>query len=147
MENIIVRCPACNTKNRVPADRSNEAPACGKCHASLKGVLGTGKPMEITDSTFNEEVISYKGTVLVDCWAPWCGPCRMVAPILDKLAEEYRGKVKIVKLNTDENPGISSQYGIRSIPTMLIFRNGTQVDRLTGALPKQEIERHLASAL
>lgn len=103
--------------------------------------------MEITDSTFNEEVISYKGTVLVDCWAPWCGPCRMVAPILDKLAEEYRGKVKIVKLNTDENPGISSQYGIRSIPTMLIFRNGTQVNRLTGALPKQEIERHLASAL
>jgi thioredoxin 2 len=147
MENIIVRCPACGTKNRIPADRLNGTPVCGKCHASLKGVIGTGKPLEITDETFNREVMEYPGTVLVDCWAPWCGPCRMVAPILDELAAGYRGRVKIVKLNTDENPGISSQYGIRSIPTMLIFRNGTQVDRITGALPKQEIEKHLASAI
>jgi thioredoxin 2 len=147
MENIIVRCPACGTKNRIPADRLTEAPVCGKCRAPLKGVTGTGKTVEITDATFRKEVMEYPGTVLVDCWAPWCGPCRMVAPILDELAVEYRGRVKVVKLNTDENPGISSQYGIRSIPTMLIFRNGTQVDRLTGALPRHEIERHLAAAL
>ena len=128
-------------------DRMHESPVCGKCRASLKGVIGQGRPVEISDSTFNKEVIGYPGTVLVDCWAPWCGPCRMVAPVLDELASEYRGRLKIVKLNTDENPGISSQYGIRSIPTMLIFRNGTQIDRITGALPKQELERRLASLL
>jgi thioredoxin 2 len=144
MENIIVKCPACGTKNRIPANRLNEAPVCGKCHASLKGATGSGKTVEINDTTFREEVIEYPGVVLVDCWAPWCGPCRMVAPVLEELAEEYSGRVKIAKLNTDENPGISSQYAIRSIPTMLIFRNGTQVERLTGALPKQEIESHLA---
>lgn len=146
VENVIVKCPSCGAKNRVPAVRLNEAPVCGKCRASLKGVIGTGKPFDITDSTFNREVIEHPGTVLVDCWAPWCGPCRMVSPILDELAAEYRGRVKIVKLNTDENPGFSSQYGIRSIPTMLIFRDGSQVDRITGALPRQEIERHLALA-
>lgn len=147
MENIIIKCPSCGTKNRIPSGRLNDAPVCGKCRAPLKGVAGTAKPIDITERTFNREVIEHPGAVLVDCWAPWCGPCRMVAPILDELAAEYSGRVKIVKLNTDENPGISSQYGIRSIPTMLIFRNGKQVDRITGALPRQEIERHLASAL
>jgi thioredoxin 2 len=147
MENIVVSCPACGTKNRIPADRLNEVPVCGKCRAPLKGAAGPGKTVEITDATFRKEVVEYPGTVLVDCWASWCGPCRMLAPILDELAAEYRGRVKIVKLNTDENPGISSEYGIRSIPTMLIFRNGIQVDRITGALPKQEIERHLALAM
>jgi thioredoxin 2 len=146
MENIIVRCPACGAKNRIPGDRLNESPVCGKCRAALKGVIGTGTPQAITDSTFNQEVMAYPGTVLVDCWAPWCGPCRMVGPILDELAGEYRGRVKIAKLNTDENPMISSQYRISSIPTMLIFKNGTQVDRITGAVPKQEIERRLTAA-
>jgi thioredoxin 2 len=144
---IITRCPACGTKNRIPWDRLGETPVCGKCRASLKDVIGTGAPGIVTDATFNQEVTAYPGAVLVDCWAPWCGPCRMVAPILDQLAAEYRGRAKIVKLNTDENPGISSKYSIKSIPTMLLFKNGAQVDRLTGALPKQEIERHLAAAL
>lgn len=147
MGDIIARCPACGTKNRIPADRLNDFPVCGKCRTSLKDVIGAGRPLDINDSSFEREVIRHPGTVLVDCWAPWCGPCRMVAPILDELAGEYRGRLKVVKLNTDENPATSSQYGIRSIPTMLIFKNGNQVDRLTGALPRQEIERHLAAAL
>jgi len=100
----------------------SEGPVCGKCRESLRGVIGTGKPRDITDNSFDEDVIKYPGTVLVDCWAPWCGPCKMVAPILDQLAVEYRGRVKIAKLNTDQNPGISARYGIRSIPTMLIFK-------------------------
>jgi len=146
-KDIIVKCPSCGVKNRIPLDRLDEGPVCSKCRSSLKGVIGTGKPLNINDSAFDQEVINHPGTVLVDCWAPWCGPCRMVAPILDQIAGEYRGRVKIVKLNTDENPMISSRYEIRSIPTMLIFRDGRQVDRITGALPKQEIERHLSAAL
>jgi thioredoxin 2 len=147
MGNVIATCPACGARNRIPSGRLDDAPVCGRCHVSLKGVLGAGKPGDVNDNTFDQEVIAWPGAVLVDCWAPWCGPCRMVAPILDELAREYRGRVKIAKLNTDENPGISARYGIRSIPTMLIFRDGTQVDRMTGALPKQEIERHIAAAL
>jgi thioredoxin 2 len=146
-ESVIVTCPACGAKNRIPSSRLSEAPVCGKCRESLKSVIGTGKPQEVTDSTFERDVMKYPGAVLVDCWAPWCGPCKMVAPILDQLAVEYRGRAKIAKLNTDQNPEISTRYGIRSIPTMLIFKKGVQVDRMTGALPKQEIERHLASAL
>jgi thioredoxin 2 len=146
-ENIIIKCPACGTKNRIPSNRLSDAPVCGKCRAPLKGAAGTGAPEEVTDNTFDRDVMAFPGTVLVDCWAPWCGPCKMLAPILDQLASEYKGRAKIVKLNTDQNPGISSRYGIQSIPTMLIFKNGKQVDRLTGALPKQEIEKHLIAAL
>ena len=83
----------------------------------------------------------------MDCWAPWCGPCKMVAPVLDQLASEYAGRIKIAKLNVDENPMTASRYGVQSIPTMLIFKNGNQVDKLVGALPKQEIVRHLRSVL
>jgi len=145
-ENIILKCDRCGTKNRIPVTRIHEGPICGKCKSPLKAG-GPGTPIDVTDKTFNTEVISYPGVVLVDCWAPWCGPCRMVAPVLDQIAEEYSGRVKIAKLNVDENPKTSSQYGIQNIPTMLIFRNGNQVEKLVGALPKQEIERHLASAL
>lgn len=146
-ENIILRCDKCGAKNRVPSGRINEAPVCGKCRAPLNINGASGVPVDVTDRSFEAEVISHPGVVLVDCWAPWCGPCRMVAPVLEQLAGEYRGRVKIAKLNTDENPGISAKYGIRSIPTMLLFKNGTQVDRLVGALPKQEIERHLAAVM
>jgi thioredoxin 2 len=146
-ESIIAVCPACGAKNRIPLARLSEAPVCGKCREPLRGVIGTGRPRDVTDSTFDDDVINYPGAVLVDCWAPWCGPCKMVAPILDELALEYRGRARIAKLNTDQNPQTSARFGIRSIPTMLIFKKGVQVDRMTGALPKQEIEKHLAAAL
>jgi len=107
----------------------------------------SGKPVEVTDDSFEREVLSHPGAVLLDCWAPWCGPCKMVAPVLDQLASEYSGRVKIAKLNVDENPATASRYGIRSIPTMLIFKKGNQIDRLVGALPKQEIESHLTAVL
>lgn len=146
-QNIIVRCDNCGVKNRVPESRLNEGPICGKCKFPLKTAAASGVPVNVTDQTFQQEVLSHPGPVLVDCWAPWCGPCRTVAPVLDQLAAEYKGKIKIAKLNTDENPITSSQYAIQSIPTMLIFKNGNQVNRLVGALPKHEIERHLAAVL
>jgi thioredoxin 2 len=145
-ENIIVKCDKCGTKNRIPSSRINESPICARCKSPLKAVA-PGIPIDVNDQTFDKEVISYPSPVLVDCWAPWCGPCRMVAPVLEQIAAEYSGRVKVAKLNVDENPITSSRYGIQSIPTMLIFKNGNQVDRMVGALPRQEIERHLASVL
>lgn len=95
--------------------------------------------LTLTQDNFKNEVLDYKGVAMVDFWAPWCGPCRMVAPIIEQLAEEYEGKIKIGKVNTDENLALSSQYQIMTIPTMLVFKDGKVVDSINGALPKQRI--------
>jgi thioredoxin len=98
----------------------------------------------VTDNSFERDVLGVQGkAVLVDCWAPWCGPCRMVGPIMEQLAAESKGRYRIAKLNIDENPRIASQFQIQSIPTMLIFKDGKMVDRLVGAMPKQAIEARL----
>lgn len=99
--------------------------------------------LEVTDSTFNEEVLNSAVLVLVDFWAPWCGPCRMVAPVVEEIAAQYAGKVKVVKMNTDENPQIASTYGIRSIPTLMIFKEGQRVDMVVGAVPKTTLANTL----
>ncbi|XGV86964.1 MAG: thioredoxin [Limnothrix sp. BL-A-16] len=98
----------------------------------------------VTDANFEAEVLQSTVPVLVDFWAPWCGPCRMVAPVVDEIAQEFDKKVKVVKLNTDENPGIASQYGIRSIPTLMIFKGGDRVDMVVGAVPKTTLAGTLA---
>lgn len=90
----------------------------------------------VTDSSFKEDVLDSEIPVLVDFWAPWCGPCRMVAPVVDEIADQFAERVKVVKLNTDENPNVASQYGIRSIPTLMIFKGGQRVDMVVGAVPK-----------
>ncbi len=105
------------------------------------------KPADVTDQTFETEVINAETPTLVDFWAPWCGPCRMVAPIVEELAGEYEGKVDFYKLNTDENPKVSMQYQIRSIPTLLVFKGGEPVQQIVGAKPKAALLNDLRDYL
>jgi thioredoxin 1 len=103
---------------------------------------------EITQATFESDVLQNDQPVLVDFWAPWCGPCRLVSSVVDEIAQAYEGRVKVVKVNTDEESGIASQYGIRSIPTLIVFKDGQVVDQVVGAVPKttlsQTLDKHVA---
>ena len=102
---------------------------------------------QATDATFEQEVLKAELPVLVDFWAPWCGPCHMVAPVIEEIAETYSGKLKVAKVNVDENPAVSSRYQIMSIPTLILFKNGQPVDSLIGALPRNQLERFLSRHL
>ena len=145
-ENLIVNCARCGTKNRIPKSRMGDRAVCGKCRTPLGlGEQTLNHPVEITDRTFAEEVLNFPGVVLVDCWAAWCGPCRTLSPVIDQLAREYTGRVKVAKLNVDNNPATASGYSVQSIPTLLFFKAGKPVNRLVGALPKGQIEQHLRS--
>jgi thioredoxin 2 len=146
----IVTCEKCGTKNRVdqnpPADRIAK---CGKCGNALTGATATppgpGKPLTVSDQSFSQDVLNAPGVVLLDCWAPWCGPCRMVGPIIEQLAAEAQGRYRVAKLNVDDNPRTAAQFQIQSIPTMLIFKDGKLVDRLIGAQPKPAIASRLSA--
>jgi thioredoxin 1 len=104
-------------------------------------------PRDVTDTTFENDVIKSDLPVLVDFWAPWCGPCRMVAPVVEELSEEYSGKVNFFKMNTDENPSIPTQFSIRSIPSLLIFKGGELQDTIVGFRPKSDLKKRLEAAL
>ncbi len=105
------------------------------------------KPRDVSDDTFEQEVLKSTKPVLVDFWAPWCGPCRMVAPIVEELATEYDGKIEFVKVNTDDNPNTSVKYGIRSIPTLLVFKDGEAVGQIIGFRPKSDLKERLDAVI
>jgi len=144
---IIIRCKNCGAKNRIPKTRLNDRPICGRCRSLLPEDGVFDSPVIVSDNTFNDEIVAHPGPALLDCWAPWCGPCRTIGPIIDQLAKEFAGKVKFAKLNVDENPATSAKYNIMSIPTMLLFKDGKVMNSLVGALPKAEIENHLRSLI
>jgi len=143
----IIKCPNCGAKNRID-DRANKLqPVCGRCGKKLSVFARQGgKPLVVTDANFSREVLSSNLPVLVDCWAPWCGPCRAVGPIIDQLAAEAEGRYRVAKLNTDENPRTAGQYKIDAIPTLLVFEQGRLVDRMVGLMPKEAIAKRMARA-
>ena len=139
----IIVCSKCGAQNRVQPNASGE-PVCGRCKTPLSA---NDQPIIITDQNFASEVEKSPLPVLVDFWAPWCGPCRMVGPIVDQLAKEFLGKARVGKLNVDENPATSVRFRAQSIPMLLIFKNGKEVDRLIGAQSKEILKQHLARVI
>lgn len=141
-EPLLLKCRSCGATNRVPLEKVARglAPICGRCKAPL--VLDA-KPVTVTDASFTAEVEKAPLPVLLDLWAPWCGPCRMIAPVLDELAGRMAGKVLFAKLNVDENPATASRFRAKSIPLLVVLKDGREVDRLVGVHPRAEIEQRL----
>ena len=142
---IEVRCPACGAVNRVPEARAGQRGRCGKCRAELPAA--SAGPVAVTDADFEQRVLGASTPVLLDCWADWCGPCHMLAPTVDALARDYAGRVLVAKLDVDANPATAGRFDVRSIPTMLVFRDGQLVDRLVGVQPRGAIDARLRTLL
>ena len=134
---IQVACPACLTANRVPAARLGEDPKCGKCGAALLPEA----PLELAESEFDDFVRRTELPVIADFWAPWCGPCRAMAPHFERAAQQLKDQVRLVKVNTEDAPGLAARMGIRAIPTIALFRNGVEVKRVSGALDAAALVR------
>jgi thioredoxin 2 len=137
-----IACASCSTTNRVPAKRLRDRAKCAKCKAPL---LPLGRPVPVTSTAdFDELVRDAPAPVLVDFWAAWCGPCRMVAPEMEKIARDRAGDVIVAKVDTEALPAVAQRFTIRNIPTMVLFRNGAEARRLSGAMAAAEITKQLA---
>ncbi len=139
-----IRCPACGAVNRVPEGRRGAPARCGRCRQPLGT---TTQPITVTDDTFERTVQRATTPVLLDCWAAWCGPCHALAPVIEELARAWAGRVVVAKLDVDANPGTAARFEVRSIPTLLFFKDGRLVDRLVGAQPRTAIEARLRALL
>jgi thioredoxin 2 len=139
VEKVEYPCAACGTRNRFPRARAKDDPKCGKCGEKIF----PRRPVAATDPTFRLEVDDCPIPVLVDFWAPWCGPCKVMGPVLEQLAAERGGKLKIVKVNVDENPQAAARFRVQSIPTMILFRGPLQLDEIQGAVPKAALEARI----
>jgi thioredoxin 2 len=137
-----VPCPHCGATNRVPAARLGDGPVCGQC----KAPLFDGHPAALTEGTFDRHIAG-DVPVVIDFWAPWCGPCRMMAPHFERAAQDLEPQVRLAKLNTEEAQGVAARYGIRSIPTLIAFRNGREVARQSGAMDTRALVQWARQAL
>ncbi len=130
-------CPHCEAVNRIPADRLGDEPKCGKCHEALFGTT----PPDLGGDAFRKHIDRNDIPVVVDFWAEWCGPCRMMAPEFERASAELGSAARLVKLNTEHEPDLAAQFSIRGIPTMIMFRNGREVARQSGAMRSADIVR------
>jgi thioredoxin 2 len=143
-ETVIVRCEQCGAKNRIPSHRIGERAVCGKCRSPLStNVFYPDQAIDIDDRSFGREVLSFPGSTVVFFWSPSCGYCQRLMPVFDQLPEEYGGRIKFAKLISGLSPITSSRYNIQGVPTLIYYKNGREGDRTVGALPKEEIRRHL----
>ncbi len=139
LEFVLVPCAACSALNRIPRRRLSEDPKCGRCHDKVF----PRKPVTVTDASWKAQVDECPITVLVDFWADWCGPCKAIAPVLEQIASERGGRLKIVKLNVDQNPKMAARFGVRSIPNLVLLRGPMHLDQMAGAMPKASLDAWL----
>lgn len=136
-------CPHCNTTNRVPTQRLGDGPTCGKCHESLF----TGQPLSLNQGSFSKHVNNSDIPLVVDFWAPWCGPCQMMAPAFESAAQALEPRARLAKVDTEQEPGIGTQFQIRSIPTLICFKGGKEIARQAGAMRAPDIIKWVESVL